>query len=150
MLLKLKKIISVPLVCPQKTFFSFFFFCDSYDFSFSSGVGETIHITSKYFGHEANAVSTSSKVDTLEAESVKLRRDLIFAMDEANSTEERAKVLTNELKVEKQLTLEMDERLQAANQKVKTVVAKAIKAFQQTEEYNTMLFNWDYKGFELL
>ena len=35
-------------------------------------------------------------------------------------------------------------------EKIKTVTAKAIEAFQQTEEYNTVLFSWYYKGFELL
>ena len=36
------------------------------------------------------------------------------------------------------------------NQKIKSVAAKAIQAFQLTDEYNTVLFNWYYKGFELL
>ena len=30
------------------------------------------------------------------------------------------------------------------------MAAKAIQAFQLTEEYNTVLFSWYYKGFELL
>ena len=30
------------------------------------------------------------------------------------------------------------------------MAAKSIEAFQQTEEYNTVLFSWYYKGFELL
>ena len=30
------------------------------------------------------------------------------------------------------------------------MVAKAVQAFQITEEYNIVLFNWYYKGFELL
>ena len=30
------------------------------------------------------------------------------------------------------------------------VAAKFVEAFQQTEEYNTVLFSWYYKGFELL
>mgnify|MGYP000844828650 CR=1 FL=1 len=29
------------------------------------------------------------------------------------------------------------------------MAAKAIQAFQLTEEYNTMLFSWYYKGFKL-
>ena len=37
-----------------------------------------------------------------------------------------------------------------ANQKIKTVAAKAVQAFQLTEEYNNVLFNWYYKGFKLL
>ena len=38
----------------------------------------------------------------------------------------------------------------AANQKVKSIVAKAVHAFQLTDEYNMVLFSWYYKGFELL
>ena len=33
---------------------------------------------------------------------------------------------------------------------MKTVAAKSVEAFQHTEEYNTMLFSWYYKGFKLL
>ena len=33
---------------------------------------------------------------------------------------------------------------------MKTAVAKAIHAFQLTDEYNTILFGWYFKGFELL
>ena len=42
--------------------------------------------------------------------------------------------------------VENDERLQAVKEKLKTIATKAVEAFQQTEEYNTVLF----KGFELL
>ena len=37
-----------------------------------------------------------------------------------------------------------------ANQRMKAAVAKAVLAFQTTEEYNTILFQWYFKGFELL
>lgn len=90
------------------------------------------------------------KVEALEAKSVKLRRDLIIAMDEANSAKEKAKSLANELRVEKQLTVQKDEQLHATNQKVKSIVAKAVQAFQLIEEYKTVLFSWYYRGFELL
>ena len=33
---------------------------------------------------------------------------------------------------------------------MKAVVAKAVLAFQTTDEYNTILFQWYFKGFELL
>ena len=68
-------------------------------------------------------------------------------MDEANIAKEKAKALANDLRAEKQLTMKKDEQLQVVNQRIKTNVAKAV---QQTEEYNTVLFNWYYKGFELL
>ena len=33
---------------------------------------------------------------------------------------------------------------------MKTIAIKFVEAFQQTDEYNTVLFSWYYKGFELL
>lgn len=71
-------------------------------------------------------------------------------MDEANTTKEKAKALADNLRMKKQLTIKKDEQLQALNQKVKTVDAKVVEAFQQTDKYNTILFSWYYKGFELL
>ena len=71
-------------------------------------------------------------------------------MDEANTAKEKAKALADNLKMKKRLTIKKDEQLQAVNQKVKTVDAKVVEAFQQTNKYNTILFSWYYKGFELL
>ena len=112
-------------------------------------LGETIHITSKYLSQEAIA-SSESQVKGMEVKLSKLKKDLILAMDEANTAKEKAKVLSDDLKAEKQLTLEKDEQLQAAREWVKTIVVKSIKAFQQTDKYNTVLFSWYYKGFEFL
>ena len=39
----------------------------------------------------------------------KLRKDLIVAMDETNTAKEKARVLSDDLRVERQLTLEKDE-----------------------------------------
>ena len=70
-----------------------------------------------------------SKVEALEANVVNLKKDLIATMDEAKLAKEKAKALANELKVEKQLTVQKDKQLQAANQKVKSVATKAVQAF---------------------
>ena len=113
-------------------------------------LGETIDITLEYLGREAKATLVGSKVEALEAENSKLRKELISAMDETNTTKEKAKVLADNLRAERQLTLEKDEQLQAIKEWVKTVAAKAVEAFQQTDVYNTVLFSWYYKGFELL
>ena len=37
-----------------------------------------------------------------------------------------------------------------AKDKLKTIAARSIEGFQQTDEYNTVLFSWYFKGFELL
>ena len=91
-----------------------------------------------------------SKMKALGVENSKLKKDLIVAMDEANTIKEKAKTLGDNLRAKRQLTLEKDEQLLAAKEKIKTVAAKAVEAFQQIEEYNTVLFSWYYKGFELL
>ena len=62
-------------------------------------------------------------------------------MDEANTAKEKARVLSDDLRAKRQLTLEKDEQLQPVKEKVKTVRAKSIEAFQQTNEYNTVLFS---------
>ena len=71
-------------------------------------------------------------------------------MDEANVIKKKVKVLSDDLRVERQLTLEKDEQLLAAKQKIKTITVKSVEAFQLTEEYNTVLFSWYFKGFKLL
>ena len=71
-------------------------------------------------------------------------------MDEANTLKEKVKTLNDDLKAERLLTLEKDEQLLGAKEKLKTIATRSIKAFQQTNEYNTVLFSWYFKGFELL
>ena len=46
-------------------------------------------------------MSVGSKVEALEAENSKLRKEFIFAMDEANTTKEKAKVLADNLRAER-------------------------------------------------
>ncbi|KAK9998102.1 hypothetical protein SO802_017705 [Lithocarpus litseifolius] len=87
-------------------------------------LGETIQITTEYLTYEEKAVVAGSKVEALEVERSKLRKELISAMDEGNATKEKVKASTEELRAEKLLTL--------------------------TEEYKTVMFSWYYKGFKLL
>ena len=84
----------------------------------------------------------NSNVEALEIEGSHLRRDLIALMDDSNASKE--------LNAEKLLVKQKDEQLATANQKMKNAMAKAVHAFQLTDEYNTILFSWYYKGFELL
>ena len=55
----------------------------------------------------------NSKVDSVEAESSKLRKDLIEAMDQSTKTKEKVKKLKEALKVEKKLVIQKDEEVQA-------------------------------------
>lgn len=113
-------------------------------------MGESFHLTSEYLASEAKVESAQSYVTTLEVENSKLKKELIVAMNDANLVKEKLKTLTEEFRVERKLTKEKDEQLAVAKEKIKGIAAKAIEGFQQTEEYNTVLFNWYFKGFVLL
>ena len=94
--------------------------------------------------------SLTSRMEALEKENSALKKDLIQSMDESATLREKVKALNSDLRVERQLNLEKDDQLQAAKEKLKTVAARSVEAFQQTEEYSTVLFSWYFKGFELL
>ena len=113
-------------------------------------LGETMHITTQYLANKEKAVVANSKVEALETEASGLWNDLGAAMDALNASKEQAKVLTEQLESKKQLVKQKDDLLVSAAQQMKIDVAKAVTAFQTTEEYNTILFQWYFKGFELL
>ena len=71
-------------------------------------------------------------------------------MGEANTLKEKVKALSDDLRAECQLTLEKDEQLLGIKESLKTITARSVEAFQTTNEYNTVLFSWYFKGFELL
>ena len=119
-------------------------------FIFIQVLGESLHITSKYLASEAKVESARSHASSLEVENSKLKKELIAAMNDANLAKEKLRTLTDELRVERELTKEKDEQLAAARERAKELAAKAVEDFQQTEEYNTVLFSWYFKGFELL
>ena len=58
--------------------------------------------------------------------------------------------MNDDLRAERQLTLEKDEQLLGAKESLKMIAARSIEAFQTTEKYDTVLFSWYFKGFELL
>ena len=103
-----------------------------------------MHVTTQYLANEEKAIVANSKVEALETEASGLRNDLGVAMDALNASKEKTKVLTEQLESEKQMVKQKDDLLANASQRMKIAVAKA------TEEYNTILFQWYFKGFELL
>ena len=72
-------------------------------------LGESLHLTSEYLAQEAKVESAWSHMTTLEVENSKLKKELISAMNEANLAKEKVKILTDDLRTERQLTLEKDE-----------------------------------------
>ena len=91
-------------------------------------------------------------MEAMEAETSKLKQSLIESIGEANTLTEKVKVkaLSDDLRAECQLTLEKDEQLLGVRESLKTIAARSVEAFQTTDEYNSVLFSWYFKGFELL
>ena len=104
-------------------------------------LGESLHITSEYLASEAKVESARSHASSLEAENSKLRKELIATMDDANQAKEKLQTLTDELRVEQELAKEKDEQIAAARERAKGLAAMAVEGFQQTDKYNTVLFN---------
>ena len=50
-------------------------------------------------------------------------------MDKANTLKEKVKTLSDDLRAERQLTLEKDEQLLGAKEKLKTIAARSVKVF---------------------
>ena len=94
--------------------------------------------------------SLTSKMEAMEAETSTLKQNLIDSMGEMTTLKEKVKALSDNLRAERQLTLEKDEQLLGAKEKLKTIATKSVEAFQMNDEYNTVLFSWYFKGFELL
>ena len=104
-------------------------------------LGESLHIASEYLTQEAKVASLASRMKVLEAENSILKKKLIESMHKVNTLKESSKTLADDLRAEHQLTLEKDEQLLVARDKLKTIAARSIKGFQQTDEYNIVLFS---------
>ena len=113
-------------------------------------MGESLHITTEYLTQEAKVASLTSKMEDMEAETSKLKQSLIDSIGEVNTLKEKVKALSDDLRAEHQLTLEKDEQLLGVKESLKTIAARSIEAFETTDEYNSVLFSWYFKGFELL
>ena len=77
-------------------------------------LGESLHLMIDYLSTEQKVVVANSKVKSVEAESSRLRKDLIEAMDEATKAKGKVKELNEALKVEKLLVAKKDDEIQAA------------------------------------
>ena len=93
-------------------------------------LGESLHITLEYLASEAKVESARSHASSLEAKKSKLKKELIAAMNDANLANEKLRTLTDELRVERELTKEKDEQLATAKERAKGLAAKAIEGFQ--------------------
>ena len=74
-------------------------------FLFFQVLGESLRLTTDYLSSEEKVVVANSKVDYVEAESSRLRKDPIEAMDRSTKAKEKVKELKEALKVEKNLVI---------------------------------------------
>ena len=109
--------------------------------NFFSGVEGSLHITSEYFTQEAKVASFTSRMEALEVENSTLKKNIINSIGKATSLKEKVKTLSDNLSVKRQLTLEKDEQLLSAKEKLKTIATRSVETFQTTDEYNTILFS---------
>ena len=113
-------------------------------------LGESLCLTTDYLGIEERVVVVNSKLETIEVESLKLRKDLIKAMDEVNRAKEKIKELNEALKVEKMLIVQKDEEVQAALLRTSAEQEKVVDQFMKSEHFSDLQLIQYFKGFELL
>ena len=82
----------------------------------------------------------NSKVESLEAKSSKLRKDLIETMDQVMKAKEKVKELKDVLKVEKRLVIQKDEEVQAALLKTDEEHKKVIAKFLEFDHFSDLQF----------
>ena len=113
-------------------------------------LGESLCLTTNYLGIEEKVGVVNSKLESVEVESSKLRKDLIEAMDEVNRAKEKIKELNEALKVEKMLVVQKDEEVQAALLRTSAEQEKVVDQFMKSEHFFDLKFIQYFKGFELL
>ena len=91
-----------------------------------------------YLSTEEKVLVTNSKLEFVEAESSKLRKDLVAAMDEMNKAKEKIKELKEAVRVEKMLVIQKDGKIQAALLKTNAKREKVIQQFTQSEQFSDL------------
>lgn len=91
-----------------------------------------------------------SKLKAVEAETSKLRNDLIVAMDKTNRENKKIKELNEALWVEKMLVVQKYKEIQVALLKTSVEWEKVIQQFTQSKQFSDLQFIQYFKGFELL
>ena len=113
-------------------------------------LGESLHLTTNYLNNEEKVVVANTKVDSIEAKSSKLRKDLIEAMDQLTKAKEKVKELKEALNVKKKLVVQKDEEIQVAFLKIDEEHKKVIARFLESDHFSNIQFEQYFKGFELL
>ena len=82
----------------------------------------------------------NSKVESVEAEILRLWKDLIEAIDKATKAKGKVKELNEALKVEKLLIAKKDDEIQAALLRTNEECEKVIDQFLKTERFADLQF----------
>ena len=82
----------------------------------------------------------NSKVESVEAEILRLWKDLIEAIDKATKAKGKVKELNEALKVEKLLIAKKDDEIQAALLRTNEEREKVIDQFLKTEHFADLQF----------
>lgn len=90
-------------------------------------------LTTDYLSNEEKVIVANSKVESIEAKSSKLRKDLIKAMDETNKAKEKIKELKEVLRAIKMPVVQKDEKIQAALLKTDSECEKIIQNFMKSK-----------------
>ena len=96
-----------------------------------------MRLTTDYLGAEEKVVVVNSKLESVEAESSKLRKDLIVVMDKTNKAE-KVKELSEALWVEKALVAQKDEEIQAAILRTDVEREKVVQQFMQPDQFSDL------------
>ena len=91
-----------------------------------------------YLSNKEKVVVANSKVGSVEAESSRLRKDLIEAMDQVTKAKEKLKELKDALKVKKKLVIQKDEEVQTALLKIDEEREKVITKFLESDRFSNL------------
>ena len=82
----------------------------------------------------------NSKVDSVEAESSQLKKDLIKVMDQSPKAKEKVKELKEALKIENKLVVQKDKEVQYAFLRTDEERVKVIAKFLESDRFSNMQF----------
>ena len=82
----------------------------------------------------------NSKVDSVEAESSQLKKDLIEVMDQSPKAKEKVKELKEALKIENKLVVQKDKEVQYAFLRTDEERVKVIAKFLESDRFSNMQF----------
>ena len=97
-------------------------------------------LTTYYLSNKEKVVVANSKIEFVEAKSLKLRKDLIEARDENNKVKEKIRELNEALRVKKMLVIQKDEEIQATLLRTNFEREKIVQHYMKSEHFSYLQF----------